>query len=82
MKKLFILFAVLIATSAMAQEPSRITYVSPSKDTLMLPKNTLGILIAKCWDNTSEKKPVILFVDEYTIKQRNEWLNKRTKRKS
>ncbi len=71
-----------IATSVMAQEPNRVSYISPSKDTLMLPKDTLGTLIAKCWDNTSEKKPVILFVDVYTIRQRNEWLNKRTKRKS
>lgn len=82
MKKLFILFAILIATSAMAQEPSRISYISLKKDTLILPKDTIGTLIFKSWDNITAKRPIILFADEYTIKQRNEWLNKRTKRKS
>jgi hypothetical protein len=82
MKKILILIAMTITISVMAQEPSRISYISLKKDTLILPKDTLGFLISRCWIGINTNKPTILFDNKYSIKQRNEWLNTRTKRKS
>jgi hypothetical protein len=54
----------------------KISYVSPQKDTLILPDDDLGKLIASTWvDRPVGKTPVIILTDEDTIKRKNEWLN-------
>jgi len=54
---------------------NKISYVSIHKDTLILPDDELGKLIASTWvDRPLSKKPVIILTDEDTIKRKNEWL--------
>jgi len=64
----------------------RISYVSPKQDTLILPDNELGKLIAQTWVKPKKltPTPVILFTDEETIKFKNEVLfaNRRLKNNS
>lgn len=45
------------------KKPTRVSTVSPNKDTLWLVDEQIGYLIASTWDNfpTGEKKPVIIF---------------------
>ena len=60
-----------------------ITYVSPKKDTLILPNNEVGILIKTIWDKEHEKKtPVILFADETTINKKNYFLKRSLKKQT
>lgn len=68
----FILF-ILSYNISVAQTDSNISYVSPMKDTLMLPNDDIGHIIKEVWATTTNFffKPVILLVDEETIKKRN-----------
>jgi len=64
-----------------AQTDKKVSYVSDNKDTLMLPNTDLGKLIASTWKDTpsKEKKPIIVFADEQTIKTKNEYAVDRRK---
>lgn len=75
-------FVCLFNTNA--QTPNEtIAYVSPQKDTLLLPNDNLGKLIASTWLSTPiTQSPIILFSDEDIIKHKNEMLfNTRNKKK-
>ena len=73
MKKICILLFLLFQGVAYSQnnEHERISFVSPSKDTLWLLNNDTGHLIAHSWENyedtPEQKKPVILLVDVLPI---------------
>ena len=60
---------------------THVSYISTNKDTLMLPNTDLGKLIASTWKDTpsKEKKPIIVFADEQTIKTKNEYAVDRRK---
>ena len=78
MKKLLVTislaFICLQFTNAQSTK-EKISYVSPQKDTLLLPDNDLGKLIASTWvDTPTTPKPIILFSDEDTIKRKNDVL--------
>ena len=77
------LLTIILFTSlsVMAQTNQKVSYISPKKDTLILPKNQVGVLIAETWDKTpiKEKRPVIIFADENTINRLN---NRNKKAKS
>lgn len=77
MKKLILsislAFICLQFTNAQSTR-EKISYVSPKKDTLILPNDNIGELIASTWDDVKTKKPVIIFTDMNTIKRKNELL--------
>jgi len=77
------LLTIILFTSlsVMAQTNQKVSYISPKKDTLILPKNQVGVLIAEAWDKKpiKEKRPVIIFADENTINKLN---NRNKKAKS
>lgn len=70
MKITLTLIAMVICITTTAQSNQKISYVSPKRDTLMLPNDKFGKLIAKTWDN-EEKKPIIVFVDQSVIDKKN-----------
>jgi hypothetical protein len=78
MKKIIItlsLAILCIQMNAQSTYPNTIAYVSPKKDTLMLPNDDFGKLVASTWIDTPIKsRPVILLVTEDTIKRKNEEL--------
>lgn len=85
MKKLLLIITLgLLCVQYNQAQTNKISYVSPKKDTLILPDNDFGKLIASTWVNVPNKaKPVILFTDEDTIKRKNEMLfDNRKKRPS
>jgi len=51
----------------------RISYVSPNKDTLMLPNNEIGDIILKVWEDQmySNTRPFIVMVPESIIRSKN-----------
>jgi hypothetical protein len=74
MKKLFLaITAIILFSQVMAQSAhKRISYVSPSRDTLMLPNNTEGHMVKNMWaDVKKRKKPVIIMTSEEVIAQMN-----------
>lgn len=77
------LLTIILFTSlsVMAQTNQKVSYISPKKDTLILPKNQIGVLIAETWDKKpiKEKRPIIIFADENTINRLN---NRNKKAKS
>jgi len=81
MKKLVTLIIMVICITTNAQTNKKVSYISPKKDTLILPKNQVGVLIAETWDKNpiKEKRPVIIFADENTINRLN---NRNKKAKS
>jgi hypothetical protein len=85
MKKTITLFAlaiICIQMNAQSTYPNSIAYVSPKKDTLMLPNDEVGKLVASTWIDTPIKsRPVILLVTEDTIKRKNEELYLKRKKK-
>ena len=78
MKKIIITLSLAIITiqmNAQSTYPNTIAYVSPKKDTLMLPNDDFGKLVASTWIDTPIKsRPIILLVTEDTIKRKNEEL--------
>jgi hypothetical protein len=75
MKKTIItLTLICLSLFINAQSDANVSYISKDKDTLMLPNNQLGKLIASTWKDTpsKEKKPIIVFADEKTIRQRKQ----------
>lgn len=65
---LFISYQLSIAQTT----EENIGYVSPAKDTLMLPNGEIGLIIKDVWTKpTIYKQPVIIIVDEKTIKLMN-----------
>jgi hypothetical protein len=70
MKKLFTLIAMVICITATAQIDQKVSYVSFKKDTLILPNDKVGKLIAQTWDN-QKKKPIIIFADQSIIDKKN-----------
>lgn len=76
MKNIFIVTFVFLYIGANAQSKmEKISYISPAKDTLILPNDTLGQEIAKAWININPRIcPVILFADEALIRMKNEEL--------
>jgi hypothetical protein len=73
MKKLVTLIAMVICITATAQTDQKVSYVSPKKDTLILPNDNIGELIAQTWDN-QKKKPIIIFADQSVINKKNSTL--------
>jgi len=74
MKKLFLAITTIILSSqVMAQDVNKqISYVSPNRDTLMLPDNTSGHMIKSMWADVKKKKrPVIIMTSEEFIAQLN-----------
>jgi len=74
MKKLLLaITAIILSSQVMAQSAhKRISYVSPSRDTLMLPNNTEGHMVKNMWaDVKKRKKPVIIMTSEEVIAQMN-----------
>lgn len=74
-KKTLLTFSfICLMISINAQTHMKISYISKNKDTLILPNDNLGKVIASSWLYTSskEKKPIIVFADEKTIKLKNE----------
>ena len=50
----------------------QISYVSPNRDTLMLPDNNEGYLIKSMWADVKKKKrPIIIITSEEVIAQMN-----------
>lgn len=73
------LFCIQFST---AQKTQKIAYVSPKKDTLMLPNNELGMLILDTWYcNPIVPQPVIILTDEDTIKVMNVLYENRKKKR-
>lgn len=70
MKIILTLIALAFCLGSNAQSNQKVSYVSPKKDTLILPKDDLGKLIAQTWDNT-KKKPTIIFADQSVIDNKN-----------
>lgn len=74
MKKLFLaITAIIISSQAMAQDVNKkISYISPNRDTLMLPDNTSGHMIKSMWADVKKKKrPIIIMTSEEVIAQMN-----------
>lgn len=74
MKKLFLaIFAITLSSQSMAQSVNKqISYVSPNRDTLMLPDNTSGHMVKSIWADVKKKKrPVIIMTSEEFIAQLN-----------
>ena len=74
MKKLIFILAIISCQVATAQTDfvPRISYISPKRDTLILPNNPIGELIKNLWiDNPKQPIPVILVASEETINKRN-----------
>ena len=77
MKTLFIILLSSYSYIVNGQSlTNRITYVSPNKDTLLLPDDEIGRVILKVWENPqySIKKPLIVIVPVEIIKQKNYFL--------
>ena len=74
MKKLIFILAIISCQVAMAQKETvtRISYISPKRDTLILPNNQIGELIKNLWVETPKQPiPVILVASEESINKRN-----------
>lgn len=74
MKKLFLaIFAITLSSQSMAQSVNKqISYISPNRDTLMLPNNTSGNMVKSMWADVKKKKrPVIIMTSEEVIAQLN-----------
>lgn len=74
MKKLFLsITLIIIFSQVMAQDINqKISYVSPNRDTLMLPDNIHGHLIKSTWAEVKKRKrPVIIIASEEDIAQMN-----------
>ena len=73
-KSILTLTLICLSLFINAQSDAKVSYVSKQKDTLMLPNNDLGRLIASTWKDTpsKEKKPTIVFADESVIKRKND----------
>jgi hypothetical protein len=84
-KTILTLTLICLSLFINAQSDAHVSYISKGKDTLMLPNNDLGKLIASTWKDTpsKEKKPIIVFADETTIKRKNQFTvdNRRNWRK-
>jgi hypothetical protein len=74
MKNLFLaITAIIFSSQVMAQDVNKkISYVSPNRDTLMLPNNTSGHMVKSMWNDVKKKKrPVIIITSEEVIAQMN-----------
>jgi hypothetical protein len=74
MKNLFLaITAIIISSQVMAQDANKkISYVSPNRDTLMLPNNTSGHMVKSMWNDVKKRKrPVIIMTSEEVIAQMN-----------
>jgi hypothetical protein len=74
MKNLFLaITAIILSGQVMAQDVNKqISYVSPNRDTLMLPNNTSGHMVKSMWNDVKKKKrPVIIMTSEEVIAQMN-----------
>ena len=73
MKQTLLIILLAICQISMAQTTEEsISYVSPTKDTLMLPNDEIGVIIKDVWTKpTIYKQPVIIITDEKTIKLMN-----------
>ena len=74
MKNLFLaITAIIFSSQVMAQDVNKkISYVSPNRDTLMLPNNTSGHMVKSMWNDVKKKKrPVIIMTSEEVIAQMN-----------
>ena len=74
MKNLFLaITAIIFSSQVMAQDVNKkISYVSPGRDTLMLPNNTSGHMVKSMWNDVKKKKrPVIIMTSEEVIAQMN-----------
>lgn len=71
MKNIILTIFILVTTVSFTQDKN-ITYISCEKDTLVLPKNELGIQLFVSWLNVKEsERPVILFASESLIDKMN-----------
>lgn len=71
MKNIILAIFILVTTVSFTQDKN-ITYISCEKDTLVLPKNELGIKLFAVWFDVKEsERPVILFASESLIDKMN-----------
>lgn len=70
MKQLLTLLVLTLSISINAQSNDKVTYVSAKKDTLIVPNNSLGLMILKVWDGV-KNKPVIITAEQSVIDVKN-----------
>ena len=72
MKNIILTIFILVTKISFSQNEKRVSYVSCENDTLVLPKNELGIQLFVSWLNVKEsERPVILFASESLIDKMN-----------
>jgi hypothetical protein len=73
---LFILLTIFSYTVNGQSLSNKITYVSPNKDTLLLPDNEIGRIILQVWEISTYpiEKPLILVVPVEVIRRKNYFL--------
>ena len=84
MKQLLTILTLILCQVTLAQDAlrPRITYISPKRDTLIIPDNELGKHIFGAWSNIPKhEQPVIKFASEKEINIRNTKLYSDRKRK-
>jgi hypothetical protein len=72
-KTLLVLLSICIYEVNAQISSTRISYISPNKDTLMFPNNETGEAILKVWDDQkySKNRPFIAIVPESVIRSKN-----------
>ncbi len=69
------LFIISLILSTISYTQTQIAYISPKKDTLMLPNDDLGYLIKDTWDEISpSERPKIIFASPQVITVKNRLL--------
>lgn len=72
MKKLLLLTSILCVFTAVSQTEKDVSYVSPNKDTLILPNDDIGYMISDSWkDTVKSQQPKILFATPSAISVMN-----------
>jgi hypothetical protein len=83
MKKILIIISLLTAKEIIAQDTLythfiEISYISPNKDTLILPNDSFGKMLRTTWNDIQEsERPVIILESEEEIRSRNQAIKTR-----
>lgn len=82
MKQTLLIIALVFCIQSNQAQTKSISYVSPKKDTLVLPNDELGKTIGETWGIIPIKEqPVIIFADEEIIYRKNLVLYENRKKK-